>query len=103
MLSLELSVAKIIKNSSPNFAFWFAAFLLACLAAFLAFYGATKSLWLDEAYSVWVAEQNFASIITALANDTHPPLYYFFAFDLDKNFWYERACRAESVRCVLFG
>lgn len=62
-------------NSSQNSAFLLIAFL-ACLALFLAFYGAAKSLWLDEAYSVLVAKQSFSEMLVSLENDAHPPLYY---------------------------
>jgi hypothetical protein len=46
------------------------------LILFLAFYGAGKSLWLDEAYSVLVAKQNFSEMLASLRHDAHPPLYY---------------------------
>src|SRR5258705_3967471 len=46
------------------------------LIPFLAFYGAGKSLWLDEAYSVLVAKQHFSEMLVSLRHDTHPPLYY---------------------------
>ena len=46
-------------------------------AVFFAFYGAGKSLWLDEAYSVFVSGQNLSAIVPMLRSDTHPPLYYF--------------------------
>jgi mannosyltransferase len=45
------------------------------LAAF-SFFGIDNSMWLDEAYSVYVSNQNFAGIITNLKIDTGPPLYY---------------------------
>lgn len=48
---------------------------LAAVALFM-FYGVGKSLWLDEAYSVYVSNHNFGGIIADLRNDTHPPLYY---------------------------
>ena len=50
--------------------------LLFSVAVFFAFYGAVKSLWLDEAYSVFVSGQSFSGIVAELYNDTHPPLYY---------------------------
>lgn len=50
--------------------------LLACLALFFAFYGASKSLWLDEAYSVLIAKQSFSEMTASLKLDAHPPLYY---------------------------
>lgn len=59
-----------------NSTFIFFAFL-SCLTLFAAFYGAGKSLWLDEAYSVLVAKQGFAEMLVSLENDAHPPLYYF--------------------------
>ncbi len=54
----------------------FGAVLLA--AAFLRGWGlAAKSLWFDEAYSVFVAQQPLTQIPRLLRNfDTHPPLHY---------------------------
>lgn len=66
-----------MKNNT-NLSDWKILFIPIILAAvFFAFYGATKSFWLDEAFSVFVSEQNFSEIVAALRNDTHPPLYYF--------------------------
>lgn len=62
-------------NLLQNASFPLIAFL-SCLAFFLAFYGAGKSLWLDEAYSVLVAGQSFSEMLVSLGNDAHPPLYY---------------------------
>ena len=35
-----------------------------------------QSLWYDEGFSVWLAQQPPAVIIARTANDIHPPLYY---------------------------
>ena len=47
---------------------------LAALLLRLAFLG-EKSVWLDEAYSVWSAERTVEQIWTT-TTDNHPPLYY---------------------------
>jgi len=46
-------------------------------AVFLAFYGSGKSLWADEAYSVFIARLDFSDALRELSVDTHPPFYYF--------------------------
>lgn len=68
------------------------------LFLFLAFYGADKSLWLDEAYSVLVAKQNFSEILVSLKNDAHPPLYY-----LLLGFWIKIFGDGESAVRALSG
>jgi len=45
-------------------------------AVFFAFFGAGRSLWLDEAYSANIARLGWTDILSALKADTHPPLYY---------------------------
>ncbi|MCB0076468.1 MAG: glycosyltransferase family 39 protein [Anaerolineales bacterium] len=35
-----------------------------------------QSLWYDEGFSIWLAQQAPAEIIARTANDIHPPLYY---------------------------
>ncbi len=45
--------------------------------ALRAYHLATQSIWLDEAYSVWIAKLSVSQMIAeAAANDNHPPLYY---------------------------
>lgn len=36
-----------------------------------------RPIWYDEAFSVFLAEQDFASIVRGTAADVQPPLYYF--------------------------
>ncbi|MGQ9608807.1 MAG: glycosyltransferase family 39 protein [bacterium] len=56
----------------------FLLFLILIIEALLRFYGLThKSLWLDEANGIRIAEKSFSEIITELKNDVSPPLHYF--------------------------
>ncbi len=51
-------------------------FLVLALGSFLRIYGlGAESIWLDEAHSVSVSSQNFASIIAGLLH-LNPPLYF---------------------------
>jgi uncharacterized membrane protein len=45
--------------------------------ALFSFFGLDNSIFVDEAYSVYVASHNFEDIIENLKNDNGPPLYYF--------------------------
>ncbi len=37
----------------------------------------SKSLWIDEAFSVWIARQSLSEALSWLVRiDQHPPLYY---------------------------
>lgn len=36
----------------------------------------TQSLWRDEAFSVWIAQDSFGEIIKRTSGDFNPPLYY---------------------------
>lgn len=61
----------------------------------------SKTLWLDEAFSIWVAKQNIAEIRQWLIQiDQHPPLYYMLL-----HFWIalvgdlQGAVRALSALC----
>lgn len=38
--------------------------------------GLNNSIWLDEAFSLSMIQQNFYEIIKNTAIDVHPPLYY---------------------------
>jgi len=53
---------------------WLLLILLMALILRSAFLGG-KSVWLDEAFSVWMAERSVDQIWTTTA-DNHPPLYY---------------------------
>jgi len=53
---------------------WLLLILLMALILRSAFLGG-KSVWLDEAFSVWMAERPVERIWTTTA-DPHPPLYY---------------------------
>lgn len=45
--------------------------------ALRAYHLTAQSIWLDEAYSVWIAKLSIPQMIAeAAANDNHPPLYY---------------------------
>lgn len=57
-----------------RYQFWLLAILLLALLLRLVFLG-SKSIWLDEAFSVWNASRTPAEIWNA-TNDNHPPLYY---------------------------
>lgn len=55
-----------------------------------------KSLWIDEAFSVWVAEQPIPDALAWLARiDQHPPLYY-----LLLHFWLRMGDDAATVRAL---
>ncbi len=57
---------------------WFLLLLILIIAFLLRFYGLThKSLWLDEANGIRIAEKSFSEIITELKSDVSPPLHYF--------------------------
>lgn len=57
--------------------------LLLALASFLRIYDlGAESIWFDEAHSVSVSSQNFASVIRGAASGHHPPLYF-----LALHFW----------------
>ena len=53
---------------------------LACAALAPLFYltaGIDRSVWLDEANSVWIAWQSPSGLLDALSRDGNPPFYYF--------------------------
>ena len=53
---------------------------LACAALAPLFYltaGIDRSVWLDEANSVWIAWQSPSGVLDALSRDGNPPFYYF--------------------------
>jgi uncharacterized membrane protein len=59
---------------------WLERALAVCaVAAALVFIpvGITRSVWLDEAYSVLIAQHGFGGIVDALSRDNNFPLYYF--------------------------
>ena len=57
--------------TAPFIALFFAA------AVFFSLYGANTSLWLDEAFSVWLCRDGFQHIISGLKVDSNAPFYYF--------------------------
>lgn len=58
--------------------FWIYLLLITvAAAAFCVFFGVDKSIWLDEAYSVYLAKKDFVDIVQELKVDAGPPLYYF--------------------------
>lgn len=61
-----------------DYKYLFVAVLILTVAAGLRLWHlGTKSVWFDEAYSVYVATQSFGDIPRLLARfDTHPPLHY---------------------------
>jgi uncharacterized membrane protein len=36
----------------------------------------TQSLWRDEAFSVWIAQDSLSEVIQRTSGDFNPPLYY---------------------------
>ena len=47
------------------------------IAAFLRLYHlGTQSMWVDEAWSVWISKLAVSQMVQATAADVHPPLYY---------------------------
>lgn len=40
----------------------------------------TESLWLDEAFSITIADSTIDYILETTSEDVHPPLYYFFLY-----------------------
>ena len=60
--------------NSPIVYSWIAIILGVCLVYAI---GIThESIWFDEAYSAVVAEYSFSQIISLVATDKHPPLYF---------------------------
>lgn len=56
---------------------WIIVFLLLICAVILRFWGIEKeSVWIDEAYSIFLANHSFQEIIQGTIADQHPPLYY---------------------------
>jgi uncharacterized membrane protein len=73
----------------------FALGLVVVLAAgaALRLYGlGTESLWLDEACSVWIAQQSVPELVEETAVDVHPPLYY-----LALHYWMQAAGTSEAA------
>ena len=60
--------------------FWFTALCTIILAAFIlrVFRLDVQSLWYDEAFSVYLAHFDLATITARTAADIQPPLYYYF-------------------------
>jgi mannosyltransferase len=57
---------------------WFTPTAIVALAAGLRLWRAgAQSLWLDEAFSVLLAQRSLPDIVAGTAQDTMPPLYYF--------------------------
>ncbi len=55
------------------------AVLVAAICSSLAFAGmrlAHRSLWLDEAYSIYISSASLSSLVTYLVKDNGPPAYY---------------------------
>ncbi|MCB0091723.1 MAG: hypothetical protein KDE54_27725, partial [Caldilineaceae bacterium] len=52
--------------------------LIVALGAGLRFWAiGAKTIWLDEAFSIWVAQHSVPEIVQWLVRiDQHPPLYY---------------------------
>lgn len=51
-----------------------------------------QSIWMDEAFSVWVSSHSVPEILKILKMDTHPPLFYWFLHEWHKiagfnDFW----------------
>src|SRR5438309_5135940 len=57
---------------------WLLAVIILTIAAEARFLGLTdRSLWFDEAHSVYVTQSSFLQLLGLVAHtDTHPPLYY---------------------------
>ena len=71
--------------------------IITCLTFFLRIYKISKNeLWLDEAYSVIVSQEEIADICENLKHDTSAPVYYFLL-----HFWMKYFGNTEfSVRFV---
>lgn len=52
----------------------------------------TQSLWRDEAFSIWIAQDSVREVITRTMNDFNPPFYY-----LTLHFWMQFFGRNEIV------
>ncbi len=52
----------------------------------------TQSLWRDEAFSVWIAQDGVKEVIARTAHDFNPPLYY-----LILHFWMKLFGRSEII------
>jgi uncharacterized membrane protein len=65
-----------VTRSETKPVYWgLAAILL--LAAGLRLYRIDyQNIWLDEAYSAYMAQQSFSKLLAAATSDIHPPLYY---------------------------
>lgn len=80
---------------------WLFGCLLASASIQLSFIS-KSSIWHDEGYTMLLAPQSVADIITRTARDVHPPLYY-----LNLHFWLELfgnsefAARSFSAVCIL--
>jgi len=84
-------------STAKNFHYWILGVMVVG-ALFMAFYGGGKSLWSDEAYSVFIARLGFSDALRELSADTHPPFYYFLLTLWTKLFGYgETALRALSA------
>ena len=61
-----------------NALFWLALAAILIVGAFLRLYQiGSKTIWLDEAFSIWMARQTLPDMLRyALNFDTHPPFYY---------------------------
>lgn len=47
------------------------------IALFLRLYNlGLPSIWVDEAFSIWVAKSNLCAVIDYVSTDAHPPLYF---------------------------
>src|SRR5690349_4592477 len=52
------------------------SFFLIFSASFFASYNASTAFSSDEVWSIHASEGNFSSVLSALKNDVHPPLYF---------------------------
>lgn len=55
--------------------FWFS--LAAFITLFLIRASNSRSIWIDEIYTIQMAHMTFSEIITYTSTDAHPPTYYF--------------------------
>ena len=70
---MRLSIANLMTKNSVHITLG----LILILAAYLRFNGlGDNSLWLDECYTVQFARAGFEGVLTGVASDIHPPLYY---------------------------
>lgn len=82
--------------------FWWLASCLFVSGSIQLSFISKSSIWHDEGYSLLLAPQTIADIITRTARDVHPPLYY-----IKLHFWLELlgnsevAARSFSVVCIL--